>query len=60
MLGRQQNSRPHGNNCSEDGGEIEFKHDVRHWFSTQQLFTVALAVAVVVIWVLVIYKVFLD
>jgi hypothetical protein len=31
-----------------------------HWLSPQQLFTVALAVAVVLIWALVIYKVFLD
>ena len=30
------------------------------WFSPQQLFTVALAVAVVLIWAVVIYKVFLD
>jgi hypothetical protein len=31
-----------------------------HWLSLQQLFTVALAVAVVLIWAMVIYKVFFD
>jgi hypothetical protein len=31
-----------------------------HWLSRQQMFTVALAAAVVLIWALVIYKVFLD
>jgi hypothetical protein len=31
-----------------------------HWLSPQQLFTVTLAVAVVLIWALIIYKVFLD
>ena len=30
------------------------------WLSPQQLFTVTLAVAVVLIWALIIYKVFLD
>jgi hypothetical protein len=33
---------------------------MRHWLSPQKLFTVTLAVAVVLIWALVIYKVSLD
>jgi hypothetical protein len=27
MLDREQNPRPHGNNCSESGGEGAFKHN---------------------------------